>query len=129
MSKTIKIPSFETEILLNLFELEEPSTGALNEYSKHGIEIRGGKATYENTFFSLPNSPETQRIYGFIEADFIDDLLRDYENDSTIEGNESMVVKRNRDGLERDHEFTKAIAKETVRALGPILEGANLVTT
>ena len=123
LSKTIKIPSFETEILLNLFELEEPSTGALNEYSKHGIEIRGGKATYENTFFSLPNSPETQRIYGFIEADFIDDLLRDYENDSTIEGNESMVVKRNRDGLERDHEFTKAIAKETVRALGPILEG------
>ena len=77
----------------------------------------------KNTFFSLPNSPETQRIYGFIEADFIDDLLRDYENDSTIEGNESMVVKRNRDGLERDHEFTKAIAKETVRALGPILEG------
>ena len=123
LSKKIKIPRFETEIFLNLFELEEPSTGAVNEYSKHGIEIRGGKATYENTFFSQPNSPETQRIYGFIEADFIDDLLRDYENNSDIEGNELMVVKRNRDGLERDHGFTKAIAKEAMRALMPILEG------
>ena len=123
LSKKIKIPGFETEILLNLFELKEPSTGAVNEYSQHGIEIRGGKATYENTFFSLPNSPETQRIYGFIEADFIDDLLRDYENNSDIEGNDSIVVKRNRDGLERDHEFTKQIAKETLRALGPLLEG------
>jgi len=105
----IPIKEFNTTVHLTLYEMLEESPSALSAYSRHGIEIRGGTASYENSLFDH-TGPETLKLSGIVDCPIIDDLIRDWEQDPVmIENNNSLVVRRDRDGLEKTHNFTKAL--------------------
>ncbi len=107
---------------LNLHKLKTPSETIVNEYSDSGIEIRGKRTNYDNTFFG-ETSNETSWIRGTLDCSYIDELVLDYEK---TQGNDPLnptqIISRDRDGIDLEHPFIKAMTSAVLLILNPILE-------
>lgn len=107
---------------LTLKRMRTPGDGRVDRYSRHGIEVQGKHATFENTLFG-ETAPESAWIHGALVCPTIDDLIRSFDEtqggDST---NPSRLLRRDREGLTPDHPFTKALTTAVLRQLAPLLE-------
>jgi len=118
----VDIDGYDTPAHLRLFKLTSPADGRVGPLSRQGIEVRGVKATYDNTFFG-ETAPETAWIRGIVDCPLIDDLIRTYdETQGADRQNPTRLLRRDRDGLDRDHPFTRALGSAVLAALIPILE-------
>jgi len=118
----IEIDGYDATAALTLVRMPTPADGGLNPYSRHGIEIHGEKAAYDNTFFG-EGSPETRWIRGILHCPHIETLIRAFDDDEgRDEKNPTRLLRRDRDGLVTDHPFTRALGAAVLTVLAPILE-------
>jgi hypothetical protein len=118
-SGEISIPSFACKADLEISVLAERIEGPVNEYSPHGIEVRGQRATYMNTMFGQSGTG-TGKIHGTLRCAKIDELIRTFGQNDPL--NEIRLVTRSRDGLESTHKFMQALTVAVVEKLKPILD-------
>jgi hypothetical protein len=106
---------------LVLTRLVRPGEGRVSQYSRHGIEVRGGSAAFVNTFFG-ETSPEVAWLHGRLECPYIDELIRAYDREEGRDpANPSRLLRRDREGLTEEHPFYVALATAVARTLAPIL--------
>lgn len=117
----IVITEYGVKARLQISQLTERSEGPVNEYTMHGVEVRGSRAAYMNDMFGQ-TSGACALIKGVVTCPAIDDLIRAYVSTGGDEGNPSCLVSRTRDGLEKDHPFTRALSVAVLEKLKPILE-------
>jgi hypothetical protein len=118
----LDIDGYDSPAHLRLFKLTSPADGRVGPLSRQGIEVRGVKATYDNTFFG-ETAPETAWIRGVVDCPLIDDLIRSYDDTQGADPrNPTRLLRRDRDGLDRNHPFTRALGSAVLVVLTPILE-------
>lgn len=95
-------------------------------FSRFGIVVKGVVGVYENTLLDQ-NNPNMKFIFGRLECDYIDKLMREYEiaiaNKESLNPNNNMELSdasRN-SGLNRNHPFTKALLKPAAQSLHEVL--------
>jgi len=115
----ISIPSFACTATLEIAVMTERVEGPVNEYSAHGIEVRGLRATYMNTMFGQSGAG-TGKIHGTLACPKIDELIRTFGQNDPL--NDVRLVTRSRDGLEPTHKFMQELTVAVVEKLKPILD-------
>jgi hypothetical protein len=118
----VTIRGYDMKARLTIFKLAERSEGPVGVYSKHGIEIRGGRAAYMNDMFGQA-SPACGFVKGVLSCSAIDDLIRAFIKGKGDEKNPVCLVSRTRDGIEKDHPFTQAMTAAVLEKLKPIIDG------
>lgn len=128
LEEVILIPDYGVSCKLTIRKLRQRIEGPVNEYSVTGIAIRGSRTTYMNTFFDL-SGYGTGLLCGELECTAIDDLIRQYDRsgkaprkDSVDLKNPYRIIRRDRDGLDRNHPFTQALARIVAERVRPILD-------
>jgi len=128
LEEMISIPDYGVNCKLVVRKLRQRIEGPVNEYSITGIAIRGSRTTYMNTFFDL-SGYGTGLLCGELECTAIDDLIRQYDKSAKGPGNDSVnlknpyrLIRRDRDGLDRNHPFTQALARLVAERIRPILD-------
>ena len=91
-----------------------------------GILIVGGRAVYENTLFRFEGKPYSGCFSGRLECPYIDELARDYDGriqqgSGRTDQNPIPIITRDRDGLEDEHPFVKALAAAVESHLEPLI--------
>ncbi len=122
LDKELAIDGYDATARLRLHKLTSPADGRVSQLSTQGIEVRGAKATYDNTFFG-ETATETSWIRGIIDCTHLDTLIRDYDTTQGEDRNNPIrILSRTRDGLIPEHPFTQALASAVLLELVPILE-------
>jgi len=109
----------EAEVQLTLYKLSQLQPGQVNQESLHGIEIRSGKTIFSNDNFG-DTSIEIGWIHGVLKCNHIEALIR--AADKAKQSSKSRLVRRDRDGLNKDHVFYKALQQKVAQILAPIIE-------
>lgn len=124
----IPIPDYGVSCKLTIRKLRQRIEGPVNENSVIGITIRGSRTSYMNTFFDL-SGYGTGLLSGELECTAIDDLIRQYDKSAKGSGKDTVdlknpyrLIRRDRDGLDRNHPFTQALNRLVVERLRPILD-------
>lgn len=89
----------------------------------NGILIKGGRAIYENTLFAFEGNINASWFSGKLDCPYIDVLARAFDDrdeqhltpDAT---NPMPIISRQRDGLEKDHPFVRALREAAEKPLG-----------
>ncbi len=83
---------------------------------REGILIKSGASIHDCTYFQLETDPITWRFSGELTCDFLDTLIREYEeienrSDHPIHPatNPILLIDPNRDGLVDDHPFVQSL--------------------
>jgi len=104
-----------------IHRLEDRSDGPVNEYSMHGLEVRGRRAAYMNSMFGQTGTA-VGLVHGVVTCSKIDDLIRTFSaSGSNDELNPMRLVSRSRDGLEETHPFMQALSVAVLEKLKSIL--------
>jgi hypothetical protein len=112
----------EAEAQLTLYKLSQLQTGQVNQESLHGIEIRSGNIIFSNDNFG-DSSIEMGWIHGVLQCDHIVTLIRDFDSPTQKQvGKQVRLVRRDRDGLDKNHNFYKALQQKIAQILAPIIE-------
>jgi hypothetical protein len=112
----------EAEAQLTLYKLSQLQPGQVNQESLHGIEIRSGKIIFSNDNFG-DSSIEMGWIHGVLQCEHIATLIRDFDNPTQKQvGKQVRLVRRDRDGLDKNHNFYKALQQKIAQILAPIIE-------
>lgn len=124
-SEVIEIKSYGTTARLTIRKLTQRINEAVNDYSFHGIEIRGKRASYMNTSFGLVGTG-VGFITGVVECSKIDELIRQYDANEASgtpdPSNPVRMITRDRNGLADDHPFVKALTIAVLEKLKPIVD-------
>ena len=128
LEDVIPILEYGVNCKLTVRKLRQRIEGPVNDYSVTGIAVRGGRTTYMNTFFDL-SGYGTGLLCGELECTAIDDLIRQYDKSAKSVGKESAnpknpfrLIRRDRDGLDKNHPFTQALARVVAERVRPILD-------
>lgn len=78
-----------------------------------GIVVRSFRACHEATLFGLDEDPYGAKLFGELRCDKLDELQRAGEQ----------VVTKNRDGLRKQHSFTRALFKAAKAIVEEIITG------
>lgn len=90
----------KAEVQLEVFKSSEELTGRDDGYLRqNGILISCKGAIHESTLFNYEGEPLAQNLYGRLNCDYLDKLLRNNET----------VISDSRDGMVWSHEFNKLI--------------------
>jgi hypothetical protein len=117
----IDVPGYDCQAHLTIARLEDRSDGPVNEYSVHGIEVRGRRAAYMNSAFGQSGGG-LGLVHGVLTCPTIDDLIRSFgASEGEDEKNPMRLVSRSRDGLEETHPFMRALTVAVLEKLKPIL--------
>lgn len=117
----IDVPGYDCQAHLLISRLENRSDGPVNEYSVHGIEVRGRRAAYMNSIFGQTGGG-VGLVHGVLTCSKIDDLIRSFgASGEGDEKNPMRLVSRSRDGLEETHPFMRALTVAVLEKLKPIL--------
>ena len=121
----VPIPGYpDTQAHLDIFRNAVRDQSSPNDPARPaGIRIQGRKAFYENTLFSFESNPTARQFSGHFQCGYIDQLGIEYDNRLVLgqdhpDSNEFDIISPNRQGLEKNHPFRKAIQK----AVEPILK-------
>lgn len=124
-NEEIQIEAYNTKARLRIRKLAQRINEAVNDYSYHGIEIRGKRASYMNTSFGLVGTG-IGFITGVVECPKIDELIRQYDLDESAgkpnPSNPVRMITRDRNGLAEDHPFVKALTVAVLEKLKPIVD-------
>jgi hypothetical protein len=121
----IEIKEYGTKARLVIRKLAQRINENISDYSFHGIEIRGKRASYMNTGFGLVG-PGIGFISGVVECPKIDELIRQYDADeitgSPSPANPIRMITRDRNGLAGEHPFVRALTVAVLEKLKPIVD-------
>lgn len=104
---------------------------ARSPYRQGGILIKSRRAIHEVTLFDFEGDPYAEWFFGKLECPFIDELIREYdrcfeERVDTPSSNPTRLLTRQRDGLVREHPFTRALIEEAQKRLQTLVEEERL---
>ncbi len=121
-TKTLVINGYpDAMATLQLYKLDQLESGPVTQESRHGIEVAGTKAVFANENFG-ETSTEFGWIHGRLSCTYIDYLIRAFDEDSEADANNpDRLLRRDRDGLEKNHPFYKALRSCVLDVLQPIL--------
>ena len=124
-NEEIQIEAYNTKARLHIRKLAQRINENVNDYSYHGIEIRGKRASYMNTSFGLVGAG-VGFITGVVECPKIDELIRQYDLDESAgkpnPSNPVRMITRDRNGLAEDHPFVRALTVAVLEKLKPIVD-------
>lgn len=97
---------------------------------REGILIKSEAAIHDCTYFDLESEPFSWRFSGELYCEFIDKLVREYDDREDINPNNPNHSANNpirlldpfRDSLPREHPFTQALYKKCKEILQPFVE-------
>jgi hypothetical protein len=110
------------DAVIRIRRLPTLRTGSVSPTSEHGILVCGRNATYENTSFKLDARPEFGWIAGRVICEQIEDLILAYDHDASSSQNPERLVSRDRDGLAKNHPFTRELHRAVNIAVLPMLD-------
>ncbi len=117
----IEIAGYDCRAHLVLCRLAVRSDGPVTEYSEHGVEVRGRRASYMNSSFGQ-KSDAMALVRGVLTCPMIDELIRSFgQSGASDEKNPLRLVSRSRDGLEQTHPFMTKLSAAVLEKLKPIL--------
>ena len=124
-NEEIKIESYHTTARLRISKFAQRINEPVNDFSYHGIEIRGSRASYMNTSFGLVGAG-VGYITGLVECPKIDELIRQYDSDEAVgkpsSSNPVRMITRDRNGLAENHPFVRALTVAVLEKLKPIVD-------
>lgn len=121
VEQDLTLKGYSKPVRLVLRRLPERSTGALSETSEHGLLIDTSNAIYQNTLFAAAGRPESGWISGRVTVPELEDLIRESDKGVVTEQNPSRLLARDRDGLQKEHPFFRALQNAVMSVLDPIL--------
>lgn len=106
---------------LTVRRLAQRASGQVNEFSDHGLLVRSGVTTFQNTWFELDPRPESAYFSGYIDAPQIAPIIRAYDTGEEI-GGPMRLLSRDRDGLVKNHPYRKELARAVTRQVQPLFD-------
>jgi Histidine kinase-, DNA gyrase B-, and HSP90-like ATPase len=105
---------------------ERYDNGTGNTGRPEGILVKGRRAIYENTLFGFEGNPHAHWFSGRLTCEYIDQLAVEYDDAEAgrIDHdplNPIPIITRSRDGLEREHPFSKVLAAAVEPVLGKFI--------
>lgn len=93
----------------------------------NGILVKGKRAIYENTLFNHENEMHSGWFTGELSAPYVDKQAREYDDDldkgkEHHSSNPMPIISRNRDGLNGEHPFVKALFTAADKELGKYIK-------
>jgi hypothetical protein len=122
VTSTLQIPGYpDATATLQLHKLDQLESGSVTQESRHGIEVAGSKAVFANENFG-ETSIEFGWLHGRLTCTYIDRLIRAFDEEKVhSEDNPDRLLRRDRDGLEKNHPFYKALRSSVLDVIQPIL--------
>ena len=124
-NEEIEIKEYNSRARFVIRKLAQRINENISDYSFHGIEIRGKRASYMNTGFGLVG-PGIGFISGVVECPKIDELIRQYDADEIAgipsPSNPIRMITRDRNGLAGEHPFVRALTVAVLEKLKPIVD-------
>jgi len=122
IAKELQIPGYPDAIAtFDLYKLDQMESGSVTQESRHGIEVAGSKAVFANENFG-ETSMEFGWLHGRLTCTYIDQLIRAFDEEKVhSEENPDRLLRRDRDGLEKNHPFYKALRSSILELVQPIL--------
>jgi hypothetical protein len=124
-SHAFTVPDYpEAQATLEIRRLPERCQAPSSDpYRPGGILIKGRRAIYENTLFSLEKNPYAEYLHGRLICEYIDTLAETYDDQGPrgrlpTPENPVPIIGRARDGLRHDHPFYVKLRS----VIEPILE-------
>lgn len=124
----IELPTYpiaQPKLLLWRYASKPDDAGSADPTRFPGILIKGQKAVYQNTLFSGEGRPNGAWFCGEIECQYIDTLIRDYDDrqDEVHQPDNPMsLIRRDRQGLQSQHPFFRALSSEIDKILLPLID-------
>lgn len=108
---------------LTLRRLPAEDLKPVGPWSQNGLLVASQKTIYENTWFDLDRGhPESGRFAGVLRSPEISQLVRDFDKEDGGASNPTRLLARDRDGLVREHPYTKALVVALAERLLPIFD-------
>jgi hypothetical protein len=97
---------------------------------REGVLVKSAAAIHDCTYFGLEAEPFSWRFTGKLRCEFIDKLVREYDdredanpdNPNHPENNPTRLLDPSRDGLIFEHPFVQALYKKCKQKLKPFIE-------
>ncbi|MFH1626419.1 MAG: hypothetical protein ABID54_14870 [Pseudomonadota bacterium] len=97
---------------------------------REGILVKSEAAIHDSTYFGLESEAVSWRLTGHLFCEYIDQLIREYENEEEANPdnpnhpahNPQRLLDPFRDGLILEHPFARALYKRCKEILQPIIE-------
>jgi hypothetical protein len=103
-------------------KIPQRGTGSVGPYSTHGLLLRSGVSTFENTWFDLESRQEAAFFSGSIEAPQISDVIHAYDKGDHQLGGPTRLLSRSRDGLIKEHPYRKALSTAVTGRMKPVFD-------
>ncbi len=121
------VPEYDVKASFKLYLTENKEIKYSNNsrYTENGIIISSNNTIYENGMLHnriISGNPHSQKIFGRIHCDYINVLLKDYENNGPTKKNPLPVIDSSRlQGLNYYHPFVKQLIKLPIERINYIL--------
>ncbi len=135
LNEKFPIPGYDTAVAHLVIKrherrFQEDKHGYNAPYREGGILIKSGAAIHEITLFRFENDPYAEWFSGELVCPYIDRLIREYDDEQQRDPNSPKHSDRNpirlldpeRDGLIKEHPFTRALFEEAERCLKILIE-------
>ena len=121
LEKDLEIEGYPGGSKIVVWKLQEFQPSNPSPTSAHGLLVKSGVSVFENTWFSnnLSKRPASGYLAGEVIVPQIVEILQE-EIRAQIEDDEypdKPLISRTRDGLEKDHPFSKALKSAVERAV------------
>lgn len=118
LTREVTIPNYkDATVSITVWRTPERYENPSSDTGRpEGILIKGRRAIYENTLFSLEGNPHSHWFTGTLACEHIDVLALEYDNVEAARGEHSSlnpmpIITRSRDGLEHEHPFYRALVE------------------
>jgi hypothetical protein len=124
------IPDYpEAKAHLKLYEHSTPFEQGLLPY-REGVLLKSSAAIHDCTYFGLESEPLSWRITGQLYCEFIDQLIREYDDREDLNpnnpnhpaNNPQRLLVPSRDGLMLEHQFARSLYKKCKDTLQSYIE-------
>jgi hypothetical protein len=117
----LNVHGYDVPAHLTLRKLPRKAAGSVGPYSEHGLLVRSGVTTFENTWFGLEGSPEANFFAGEVDAPEIAEVIRAFDVRDEL-GGPFRLLARDRDGLVPTHPYRQALARAVVEVVKPVFD-------
>lgn len=109
-------------VRLTVQKLPQRGSGNVGPYSSHGLIVKSGVSTFENSWFDLDNRQEAAFFSGAVEAPQISEVIRAYDKGDSKLGGPTRLLSRSRDGLIKEHPYRKALSAAVTTRVKPLFD-------
>jgi len=107
------VPNYNVPAKFTLYLSSDKTMNYSNNfrYTENGILISSNNTIYENGFLNakyISNNPHSKKLFGRISCDYINEMLKDYENNGPSTTNPFPIIDSSRlQGINYYHPFVK----------------------